>query len=58
MDLSTDKSKPYYGRRSGPFVAVLQTIKGITRRLIGFFVLTDKERLKAGIDTGGKYRDG
>jgi hypothetical protein len=49
MDLMSDKSKRYYGRKSGPFLVVLQTFKGLARRLIGFFILTEADRLKAGI---------
>jgi hypothetical protein len=49
MDLTSDKSRPYYGRRSGPFIAVFQTLKGVVRRVIGLFLLTDEDKLKAGI---------
>ncbi len=45
------------GKRSGPFLAVLRTVQGFIRRLIGFFTLTEEERLKAGIYRGGGGRD-
>jgi hypothetical protein len=57
MDRSSDKYKPYYGSRSGPLVAVVQTFKGIVRRLIGFVLLTEDERLQAGISVPGQGRD-
>ena len=57
MDISADKFKPYYGNRSGPFFAVLRSIQGLVRRMIGFFTLTEEEQSKAGICLGGEGRD-
>ncbi len=57
MDISSDKNKPYYGSRSGPFVAVLRTIEDFFNRLIGLFTLTEDEQTKAGIYLGGEERD-
>ena len=42
----------------GPFSTVLHTVLGIVRRLIGFFTLTEEDRLTAGIHVGGEGRDG
>jgi hypothetical protein len=56
MDISTDKYKSD-GNRASSFLAVSQAIRGIVRRLIGFFTLTEEERLKAGISVGGEGRD-
>lgn len=53
MDIPADKYK-LDGNRPGPFLAVLQTVLGITRRLIGFFMLIVADRLKAGIYVGGE----
>jgi hypothetical protein len=58
MDTPSDEYKPYYGSRSGPFLAVLRSVKGLVRRLIGIFALTEEEQLKAGIYLGGEGRDG
>ena len=44
--------------RPGPFSAVLHSVLGIARWLIGFFALTEEDRLKAGIYVGGEGRDG
>ena len=42
----------------GPFSAVLRAVMGILRWLIGFFTLTEEDRLTAGIHVGGEGRDG
>ena len=57
MDNSADKNKSD-SNRPGPFLAVLQTVRSIVRRLIGFFTLTEADQLKAGIHVGGEGRDG
>ena len=49
MDTASDKYKPYYGNRAGPFLAVWRTVRGLVGRLVGFFMLTESDRLKAGI---------
>jgi hypothetical protein len=56
MDISADKSKPD-SKRSWSFLAVLQTIRGFTEGLIGFFTLTEEERLEAGVIIGNQRRD-
>jgi hypothetical protein len=56
MDISTDKYKTD-DYRPVPFLAILQAVRGIVRRLTGFFFLTEEERLKAGIFWGGEGRD-
>jgi hypothetical protein len=55
MDISVDKSE-LDGNRLGPFLAVSQTVRDIVRRLIGFFELTESDKLKAGIDVSGEGR--
>jgi len=58
MDISTD---PYKSRRNqtGPFPFVLyRTVPGIFRRLVGIFILTEEDRLQAGIHIGGEERGG
>jgi hypothetical protein len=57
MEIQPDKYKPYYGARSGPFLAVFRTVRGIARQLIGFFMLTESERLKAGIYVSNQESD-
>jgi len=42
----------------GPSSAVLHTVLGIVKWLIGFFTLTEEDRLTAGIHVGGEERDG
>jgi hypothetical protein len=56
MDISADKYKSD-GNQSNPFFVVMRTIQAFTRRLIGYFTLTEEERLKAGIYRGGGGRD-
>ena len=56
MDISADKYKSD-GNQSNPIFAVMRTIQGLIRGLIGFFTLTDEERLKAGVFRGGGGRD-
>jgi hypothetical protein len=57
MGILVDKYKSYINR-PGPFSAVLQTVRGFVRRLVGFFALTEEDRLKAGIYVSGQDRDG
>ena len=56
MDISADKSKSD-SKRSRPFLAVLQTIRGFIGGLIGFFTLTEEERLEAGVIVSKQWRD-
>jgi hypothetical protein len=58
MDTPSDEYKPYYGSRSGPFLAVLRSVEGLVRQLIGIFSLSEKNHSKAGIYLGGEGRDG
>ena len=53
MDISADKYQSD-GKRPGPFLAVLQAVQAFARWLIGFFTLSEEERLKAGIYFGGE----
>jgi len=41
MDISAGKYKSD-GNRPGPFLAMLQTVRGIAGWLIGFFTLTEQ----------------
>jgi len=56
MDIPVDKSKSG-SKRPGPILAVMQAITGMVRWLVGFFTLTEENRLKAGIYVGGEGRD-
>jgi hypothetical protein len=56
MDISADKSKSD-SKWSRPFIAVLQTIRGFIAGLIGFFTLTEEERLEAGVVMDNLRRD-
>lgn len=57
MDTLSDKydSNSY---RPNPFSIVLNTILGFVRWLAGFFMLTEEDKLAAGISVDGKDRDG
>ncbi|MGB8212705.1 MAG: hypothetical protein WCE68_04010 [Anaerolineales bacterium] len=57
MDTPSEKYEPNYGDRSGPFLAVWRTLRGLIRRLAGFLTITDEERSEAGIYTSGEGRD-
>jgi hypothetical protein len=56
MDASSDEYKPYYGNRFGPLSAVWRSVKSLARRTTGFFMLSDDENVKAGIDLSGEGR--
>jgi hypothetical protein len=56
MDILADKYKSNKNQ-SGFFSAVLHTVRGFVRRLVGFFALTEEDRLKAGIYNGSKGPD-
>jgi hypothetical protein len=58
MDTPSDKYKPYYGDRSGPFLAVFRSIKGLFRKLTGLFKVSEEDLSDAGIYLGGEGRDG
>jgi hypothetical protein len=56
MGILADKYKSDVNR-SGTFSTVLHTIPSMVRWLVGFFTLTEAERLQAGIYLGGEGRD-
>jgi hypothetical protein len=56
MDNSVDKYKSD-DYQPGSFPAVLQTLMSIVTWPIGFFILTEAEKSKAGIYSGGEGRD-
>jgi hypothetical protein len=56
MDISADKYKSDI-KRSDPSSPVLQTVRGIVSELIGFFMLTEADQLKAGVNVRGEGRD-
>jgi len=56
MNILADKYKPDENRQA-PFLAVLQSVRGIARWLFGFFTFTEEEQLDAGIFVGGERRD-
>jgi len=57
MDLSVKKSGSNAGR-PGPVVMACYSVLDFVRRLIGFFMLIEEDRRKAGIYRGGEGRDG
>ena len=56
MDTSAEKYASD-DNRTEPFVNVLKTVRGFFRRMIGFFMLSEEDQLKAGIHVGGEGRD-
>ena len=57
MDTPSDEYKPYYGNRSGPFLAVMRTVRGLIRKLTGTIKVSQKDLSEAGIYLGGEGRD-
>jgi hypothetical protein len=57
MDTPSDEYKPYYGNKSGPFLAVIRTIRGLFRKWTGIFNVTEEELSDAGVYLGGEGRD-
>ena len=57
MDTPSEKYKPYYGNRSGPFLAMMRSIHGLILKLTGIFKVTDEDLSDAGIYYGGEVRD-
>jgi hypothetical protein len=57
MDISADKYKSDENHRSGPFLAVSQTVRGIAKWLAGFFKVTEEDLAEAGIFLGGEGCD-
>jgi hypothetical protein len=56
MDSTADKYEPDMNRLN-PLLTIVQTVKGITNRLIGFFNLTKTDRMKAGIQIRSEEQD-
>jgi hypothetical protein len=57
MDTPSDEYKPYYGNRSGPFLAVIRTILGLIRKLTAIIKVSKEDLSDAGIYLGGEGRD-
>lgn len=57
MDFSDDQPKPDR-KRSRSFLALLLTVRGFIEGLIGFFTLTEEERIEAGVVIGNQRRGG
>jgi len=57
MDTPSDEYKPYYGNKSGSFLAVIRSIRDRFRKLTGIFKVTEEELSDAGIYLGGEGRD-
>jgi hypothetical protein len=56
MDISADRSTADTNRPD-PFSAVMQTVRGFIWRLIGFLMLSEEDKRKAGIYLGGQGRN-
>jgi hypothetical protein len=56
MDTLIDETKPGENQPN-PFSAVLQAARGIANKLVGFFMVSEEERLQAGIVLRGDERD-
>ena len=56
MDISSDGNSSDMNQ-TNPLSAVLHSLLGLVRRVIGFFVLTEADKFKAGIYTGSQERD-
>jgi len=56
MDISAKKNE-LDASRPGQFLATWMTFRGMVGKLIGFFRITDDERLKAGVYVRGEGRD-
>ena len=57
MDSPADKYASDDNHRSDPFLAIAQTMREFVSRLVGFFTVTEEERLKAGIYFRGEGHD-
>lgn len=57
MNISADRSTSDTNRPD-PTSAMLQTVRGFVRRLIGFLILSEEDQWEAGIYLGGQGRDG
>ena len=58
MDISTDKYESNENHRPDPFVAVLQSIRGLVSKLTWIFKVTEEDLSEAGIYLGGEGREG
>jgi len=56
MDIPSDRNDSK-ACRPGAILALAQTVRGMVGRLIGFFSLTEAERLKVGIFLGDMDED-
>jgi hypothetical protein len=56
LDISSD-GHDSQANRPGALLALVQTVRAMAGWLIGFFALTDAERLYGGIYLGGMERD-
>ena len=57
MDTPYEEYTPYYGNRSGPFLAVIRTVRALIRKLTGTIKVSQKDLSEAGIYLGGEGRD-
>jgi hypothetical protein len=57
MDTPSDKYKLYYGNKSGPFLALIRSIRGFFRKWTGIFKVTEEELSHAGVYLGSEGRD-
>lgn len=58
MDILTDQNKSKFNRTAGFLSFVNHKVGMIVRWLVGLFILTDEDRLEAGIYVGAKEPDG
>jgi hypothetical protein len=56
MDISGDEYKSDI-HQPGSFFVVLQNARGFINRLLGYFTLTEEDRLEAGIDLNSEGRE-
>ena len=57
MDTPYEEYTPYYGNRSGPFLAVIRTVRGLIQKLTGTIKISKEDLSEAGIYLGGEGRD-
>ena len=57
MEIPADKYKSDENR-PGPLPTVMQIVRKFSRWLAGLVILTEEDRIKAGIALGGEGRDG
>jgi hypothetical protein len=55
MDISVEETQPVENQPD--FIStILQAVRGVANRMIGFFTLSDEEQSQAGIDLTGEGR--